>query len=66
MKPSIVPFEVASKESKALTIWSPAKTSIWNRPPLICSTTLPSRWAEPCSTLRAGGQAVAIRHLTLG
>src|SRR5688572_18732818 len=66
MKASIVPFEVASNASKALTIWSAAKTSIWNRPPLVCSTALASRWAEPWSTLRAGGHAVESRHLILG
>ena len=42
------------------------KTSIWKRPPLVSSTTAASRWARPCMTSSCFGQAVDIRHLTLG
>ena len=61
-----MPFEAASKQPSDGTIWSPAKTSIRNRPPLISSTTLASRWAAPWSTSRAGVQVVDMRHWTFG
>src|SRR6185369_16949099 len=35
-------------------------------PPLISSTTWARCWAEPCSMSSCGGQAVDIRHWTLG
>src|SRR6185295_12667425 len=66
MNASMVPFEAASKQAKSGMIWPAAKTSIRNRPPLVSSTTFASRWAAPCSTSRAGGQAVDIRHWTFG
>src|SRR5438128_9957171 len=47
-------------------IWPAGKTSIWNRPPLISSTTLASRRAEPWSTSSAGVQSVGILHLNFG
>src|SRR4029450_3945717 len=46
--------------------WPPGKTSIRNRPPLISSTTFASFWAAPCSMSSVVGQAVAMRHWTLG
>jgi len=45
MNPSIVPLEVASKQSNAFMICPLAKTSIFRRPPLISSTTCDSRTA---------------------
>src|SRR5499425_610338 len=47
-------------------IWPPGKTSTRNRPPLISSTTLASRWAEPCSWSSTEGKAVDMRHCTFG
>ena len=57
---------MASKHSNGAMIWPPGKTSIRKRPPLISSTTFPSRWAAPWSTSSAGVQAVDIRHWTFG
>jgi len=45
MNPSIVPLEVASKQSNAFMICPLAKTSIFRRPPLISSSTCDSRTA---------------------
>jgi hypothetical protein len=58
--------EAASKQANGGMIWPPGKTSIWNRPPVISSTTLASRCAAPWFTSSAGVQAVDMRHLTLG
>src|SRR5215813_6372557 len=66
MKASIVPWEVASKQAKGAMIWPPGKTSIRKRPPLMASTILASRWAEPWSMSRVGGHAVDRRHWILG
>ncbi len=66
MNASIFPWEAASKHSNGGMIWPPGKTSIRNRPPLISSTTFPSRWAAPCILSSAGVQAVDIRHWTFG
>src|SRR6266567_1356307 len=66
MNASTVPFEAASKHSNGGMIWPPGKTSIRNRPPLICSTTVASRWAAPCRMSIAGVHAVDIRHWTFG
>ena len=51
----MVPCEVASKHSNGGMIWPPGKISMRNRPPLISSTTLPSRTAAPWSMSSAGG-----------
>src|SRR2546427_3704775 len=66
MNASTVPFEAASKHSNGGMIWPPGKTSIRNRPPLISSTTVASRWAAPCRMSIAGVHAVDIRHWTFG
>jgi hypothetical protein len=66
MNASIVPLEVASKQSNGGMIWPPGKTSIRNRPPLVSPTTFASRWAAPWSTSSAGVQVVDIRHCTFG
>jgi hypothetical protein len=52
----------AAKHSSGGMSWPPGNTSIRNRPPLISSTTLPSRWAAPWSTSSAGVQVVDMRH----
>ena len=66
MNASIVPLEVASKQSNAFMICPLGKTSIFKRPPLISSTTCASRTAEPCMTSSCGGQAVDMRHWNFG
>src|SRR6266404_2784747 len=66
MNDSMVPCEAAAKQPNAGMIWSPGKTSIRNRPPLISWTTFASCWAAPWFTSRAGVQAVDIRPLDLG
>src|SRR5215831_11378231 len=66
MYASMVPLEVASKQSSGGMIWPPGKTSMRNRPLLISSTNLPNRWAVPCRWSRAGVQAVDIRHWIFG
>src|SRR5437667_5132488 len=66
MNASTVPFEAASKHSNGGMIWPPGKTSIRNRPPLISSTTVASRWAAPCRMSIAGVHAVDIRQWTFG
>ncbi len=65
MKASIVPCEVASKQANGGMIWPPGKTSIRNRPPLISSTSFPTRWAA-LWTPSAGVQLVDMRHWILG
>ena len=66
MNASIVPCEAASKHPKAGISSPPAKTWILSRPPLMSSTILARRWAEPCSTSSAGVQVVDMRHWNLG
>src|SRR5687768_1278647 len=66
MNASTVPWDAASKQPSGAMSWPAGKTSIWNRPALISSTTLASRSAEPCSTSSAGVQSVGIRHLNFG
>src|SRR5262245_26833062 len=66
MKPSMVPWEVASKHAKSGMICPPAKTSIRNRPPLISSTIAEGRRAAPWRLSSWGGQAVDIRHWIFG
>src|SRR5215813_8757594 len=66
MNASMVPFEAASKVSSVGMIWPADETSIWNRPPLVSSTTLASRRAEPWSTSSAGVHVVGILHLIFG
>src|SRR5215831_11676847 len=65
MNASIVPFEAASKHSNGGTIWPPGKTSMWNRPLLISSTTFANCSAVPCTSSERV-QAVDIRHWTFG
>jgi hypothetical protein len=55
MNASIVPWEAASKQANGVMICPPGKTSIRNRPPLVSSTILPSRWAAPWSWSSTGG-----------
>jgi len=62
MKASILPCEVASKQSNGFMIWPPGKTSTRNRPSLVSSTSFASRCAAPWSTSSAGVQVVDIRH----
>src|SRR6266446_2180600 len=66
MNASMVPFEVASKQSSGGMIWPPGKTSIRNRPPLISSTIFASCWAGTKPRSIDLGQAVDIRHWTFG
>jgi hypothetical protein len=66
MNTSIVPLDAASKHWNGCMIWPPGKTSIRNQPPLISSTTFPSRWAAPCIMSSVAVQAVDMRHWTFG
>src|SRR5215813_13471771 len=66
MRASMVPCEVAGKHSKAGMICPSAKVSILNRPAVPSSTSLASRWADPCITSRLVGQVVDMRHWTFG
>src|SRR5215471_18642269 len=66
MNASILPLEVASKQSSRSTICPPGKTSMRKRPPLISSTIFPSRLAAPCSRSCDATHVVDIRHCTFG
>src|SRR5262249_25271357 len=63
---STVPWEVASKTPSGGMSCPAGDTSIRDRPALISSTALASRWAEPSSTSAAGGETEGMRHWALG